>query len=206
MPCSAGYITLVPLNGVMSGSNPLGAPLTNVFDFTGADGDPAPSALTALAGDFQILGNRLFATGPAPTGTNGYIIAADTGVTEGTISATFNAGGGNGDESGLAFRIQDEFNFFDTVLLSGPARLSTVRVRNGGADLQELGSYTIPNFDDNQDYFVEMRIVNNDFTLFVDGVEQYTVTDSAFSNATQWGIKYGGTNTGIDNLNLPGAA
>lgn len=207
MACVNGIVSLVNNRGIMSGYDPLG--VSNVIRFPGADGDPIPAPLTVLAGGAEQRNNLIYAVGAAPSDTNGHIIAAETDHTDGIVSATYNARGGSGDESGVAFRIVDHRNFYDLVILSGGS-LQMIAVIDGGFDhggtFQILATHTIPSYSNTQDYEIGVRMEGDNLTMILDGTDIATVTNDTFNTATMHGLKFGGTNTGFDNLRLPFAA
>lgn len=186
-----------------TGGTPNGnIPIQNsAIDFTGANGSPAPAPLVPRTGTFAINGNALRASGSHPPDTIGWKIGADTGEPNGIVSATYNANGGTGDDTGIMVRYVDADNFWDVVNASGIIYL--VNILGGSIALSSPG-YSIPSYDASTDYEVDVHLDGDEFTVYVDSVEAIHLVNSSLHRATIHGAKFAGLDASIDNLVLPG--
>jgi hypothetical protein len=177
---------------------------TTLFTFTGADGSPPPSPLIELAGSFEIQNNTLVATGVSPDPSEAYawLIGAETSLSDGTVSATYNSLGSAGGESGLVFRFADVFNFFDLIPTGAGGNLILFDIVASGAT--PIGNYTIPGYDSNTDYEVSIAFSGSSIVVTVNGIEAINVTSSSRQSATIHGLKIGDPVSSFDNLRLPG--
>jgi RHS repeat-associated protein len=179
-PTNAIQFTVVPLV-----SNTLVVQDT----FTAANG----TALTSRAPDISLSGNGwawLSGSYTPPTINNnrlgsvygsyrGWIV--DSGIADATISVDI-TGTGPRPWGAIIVRGESETNYLYALLDGAP---SLVR-RNGGSAIEvKRGTYQITA---GQQYHLEVRAVGNEITVSVNGVPQFTHTESALAGATRHGV------------------
>ncbi len=175
----------------------------SVLTFDGlADGSDIPSPLVELAGTFEIRNERLSMTGSIEPNTVGSYVGMDTGTTDGNISATFYPNGGTGDETGLMVRYVDNDNFWDCININGTVALVVV-VDNVIA--QSPADYAVPNYDPNAPLYLRINMLGDVFSVFVNNVFAFSVTDARHNTATIHGAKFAGGQMEMDDLLLPNA-
>lgn len=178
-------------------------PSLRLLDFNLPNGSPAPAPLVPRAGTFEVRNNQLFPTGNQPAPAIGWLIGADTGMSDGIISATYFPNGSDGNETGIMIRYRDNENFIDCVNLNGT--LALVHVENN-APVATLGTYAIPNYDPNVPPRGVIRAFGESIEIFCNGVLAISATLEALSTETVWGFKYAGLAASMGNLLLPNAA
>lgn len=193
-------------NGDYAGSNPVG-----FLQFTGDDGDPAPSPLVERAGTYEILNNELVQTGPVPDGQIGSKIGADVGTNTGFLVTRINANGSAGEETGPMIRWSDNGNFIDCVFAGGTIFLVLIQ---GGSISATLASYAIPSWDNTAWYEIAIWVdttnrikvsLATDTNYFDDHTLIMDVVESQQSAGTVFGYKSAGNIVSLDHLLLPNA-
>ena len=100
-----------------------------IFNFTGANGDPLPSGLTARNGTFEIQDNHAVATSPEPA--NPRWVFTLEGTADGNLTAPIFLGADSGSSAGFVLRYNpaDGSHIFVNMSLGN----DEVRVYKGGS-------------------------------------------------------------------------
>jgi hypothetical protein len=175
------------------------------YNFTGANGDPLPSGLTARNGTFEIQSNKLFATGADPSGPKW--VATGSSTSDGTFSCVFNGEGGTSATSGVVCRYSNNDNHWSALLNSNTGILKLFK-RESGAYTQAGTDYTIPAFSDTTDYKISIVASGTTIDCQIDDVDVITNAGAQSFNQTQVlaGLRIGNTSHSIDTLTIPDAA
>ena len=169
------------------------------YNFTGANGDPLPSGLTAQNGTFEIQSNALVPTGATPAGS-GLWIATQPSTADATVSVDFVAGG---TSPVLMLRYLDADNFIYCVITSsGEVRLAT---RIAGSVALIGTATTIPAYSTATSYTASAELAGTSIVLKIDGVTRNSATESFNQTAAIHGISANST-ASFDDLTVPDAA
>lgn len=166
------------------------------YDFTGANGDPLPTGLTAQNGTFEIQSNRGTMTGAVPSGP-AWIFTGD-GAADGTFKADFRFAN-SGSNAGLVFRYVDNDNFWflGCVVSLNVFRLFT-RVAGVFSAVSDV-AFT-PVFGTTYNFRVDLS--GSSIECFLDDVSKLTTTDTFNQSATKYGARFNQLNQSdtVDNL------
>lgn len=170
--------------------------------FTGDNGDPLPSGLTAYRGTFEIRDNELACT-DLGVGGNGGNVGADTGTYDGVYTVTYSPAGSTA-ANGAMIRSHDNLHFVDLVDIGGTGDFQLIPVVNGVAAAQ-LASYTIPGYSQNGRYEMVFRMDWDRIRIDIDGVvDAIDVETSYFHKSTICGGKFGSiSGPRLDDMTFP---
>lgn len=172
---------------------------TKSFDFTGADGDPIPSGLTAESGTFEIETNRLAPSGGGPGGPGWVAIESTASDADATITATMRAVASDGSTGGVVFRYSDNDNFWMAVVHYGQDDVRLFRRQGGSfANLGAAGVAGGINVDD----VISVELSGDDITVKHNGSTTHTRNDSFNNTANRHGIRFGTSDHRADDLSI----
>jgi hypothetical protein len=176
------------------------------YNFTGANGAPLPSGLSAqnaplstpTASTFEIQSNSLAATAvPNPSGAVFYETSGGTADDDISLDVTLGASGGAGS-TGLAFRQTDGDNYLIAFINpSGAYRLFS----NVAGSFTQIGTtYTIAGFNRTTTYTIRVVFSGTSITCYLDGVSRVTGTSSVNQTATRHGARLADTFVRLDDF------
>jgi hypothetical protein len=165
-----------------------------IYNFTGANGDPLPSGLTAYDGAFEIQSNKLECTSASGSGT----FALQSGTVDSFVELTINLAGLAANRTGISFRYTNGSTHWRyTVNGTGFVELTKV---DSGATL--VDSYTIAGFSASADYVLRVDFTGSSIVGKVDGTDRVSATDSFNSSATLHGLRAGNTTAVFDTMDV----
>lgn len=171
------------------------------YDFTGANGDPLPSGLTAQNGTFEIFNNSLRATNPNPSGP--LWVCTQASLADATTIAVVNCAGTTSNTTGVCFRYSDNNNLWMAVINGFDGELVLFDRQSG--TFTNRDSYAIPSFNASTNYEVKVVTSGNDIEVYLDGVLRISFT-SAFNNtATESGLRFGNNTHEVRELTVTDA-
>jgi hypothetical protein len=172
-----------------------------IYNFTGANGNPLPTGLTARNGTFEIQSNRGTMTGSVPSGP-AYVFTGD-GAADGIFEADFRIAN-SGSAIGLVYRYVDNDNFW---FLACVAAQNVFRLFK-----REAGSFAVvtdvaftPSFGTTYNFKVDVS--GGSHECFLDSVSKLTTTSSFNQSATKTGARFNQLNQAdtVDNLVIQNA-
>lgn len=170
-------------------------------DFNRADEDPLSNATTSepwitQLGSIGVQTNRSHAF--ALSGGNA-ISTIESLVSDCTVRGAVVAVANNTTTGGIVFRYVDNNNYWRYIDLGsddGSVRV-TRRVAGVNTDLWDSGpTAAVVPFD------IKVVLDGDDIEVWLDGVSQTTITDSAHNTATEHGLFYSGGNPHIDDFSI----
>jgi hypothetical protein len=175
------------------------------YNFTGANGDPLPSGLTARNGTFEIQSNKLFATGADPSGPKW--VATGSSTSDGTFSCVVNGEGTTSATTGPVCRYLNNDNHWSALLNPSNGVLKLFK-RESGSYSTFGTDYTIPAFSGTTNYKISIITSGTSIKCQVDDVDVITDAGAQSFNQTETlaGLRIGNTSHSIDTLTVPDAA
>ncbi|MFW8589809.1 hypothetical protein ACOI22_03305 [Glaciecola sp. 2405UD65-10] len=158
---------------------------TQVFTYTGNDGDPLPSGFSFLQGSaFEIQNNSAVATS-RPSGLAAlafYTAPSSDGVHTHSLST------GSSESSGFFFRgsgTSDAY-IFAVLIATGELKIVT-RIAGDHTTIAE-GQF-VPNFATNTPYEVEVQLDGEQITVLLEGNQVYSITESFGVDNVKCGLR-----------------
>lgn len=166
------------------------------YNFTGSNGDPLPSGLTAENGTFEIESNRLTGTGSSPGGPQWLAIETASSDANATVTATIRSSSDDGTV-GVVFRYVDNDNFWMAVAHFNANNVQLFKRESGSFSSVESGGTIGPA---NTDYVISVELDGDDITVKLDTVTVITRTDSFNNTADRHGVRFGDQDHSADDL------
>lgn len=172
------------------------------YDFTGANGDPLPSGLTARSGTFEIQSNRAVPTGAAPPLPTWVFTGQESA--DGSIDFDLDVNSVSG-VAGATVRLNPSDNshvFVRARYDAGGANEGIlVYTFDGGYTEISSASCPIP-----QNVTLRVEFTGSDYTVFVGGIQRHTFSTSFNQAQTNHGVRLNNSNQSVDNMDIQSAS
>ncbi|GFD68095.1 sialate O-acetylesterase [Alteromonas sp. KUL106] len=167
-----------------------------IFNFTGANGDPLPSGLTARNGTFEIQDNHAVATSPEPA--NPRWVFTLEGTADGNLSAPIFVGADSGSAAGFVLRYNpaDGSHIFVNMSL-GNDEVRVYTFSSGAYSQIGAGSF---NFTQNNSYLPSADMDGDSIVVSIGGSAAVTVTTNFNQTQTHHGIRLNKLDQYVDSI------
>lgn len=157
------------------------------YDFTGANGDPVPSGLTVVDGNFEIQDNKLKSISGGSTSGRWFVSFERGDAPLSTHNTPFASA-----DVYHAFRFVDANNFLALQFFHDLDKIRLVKIEGGAYNLVQEYDFSLSN---NTDYTVAFDLSGGDIVATVNGTGVVNVTGNTdFSSSTTMAM--GSTNFG----------
>ena len=167
-----------------------------IYNFTGANGDPLPSGLTARNGTFEIQSNHAVATSPEPA--NPRWVFTLEGTADGSLSAPIFLGADSGSAAGFVLRYNpaDGSHIFVNMSLGN----DEVRVYTfSSGSYSQIGSGNF-DFTQNNSYQPSAVMDGDSVVVSIGGNAAVTVTTTFNQTQTHHGIRLNKLDQYVDSV------